>query len=444
MEITQAEWTRFKNMLSAINTRAVDDMMDWLESKGGIANVSFQEMSSYGYALATKYGEASASLSAQMYDEVATASGMTLPAAEVADTVSYNEIAKAITKVAAQTQNAQRVSDVVGRYTKRTGADTMLKNAERDGAQFAWVPAGDSCAFCITLASRGWQYISKKSFKNGHAEHIHSNCDCTYAVRFDKNTNVAGYDPDKYLEMYQNAEGDTWQEKVNSMRRAQYQEPESHKKILAQKRNAYEERNRKLNYGASEKFVKGTQTIKASPVNKYSENNIYVADNLKLKNSEIRYVNKRITEAKNILGIGEDCNIPVVIVEDKDNLASYNPRTNILYVSSRMTNAQKVTSLQKTYAASDNQNSTAVHELIHWKDAEDYRKNIGIIASAEPNSEYTIYQRDMALKKLIEEGVDIADDKELLKISEYAYKKSIENDFEEIYTEYRTNKVLRR
>lgn len=222
MEITQAEWTRFKNMLSAINTRAVDDMMDWLESKGGIANVSFQEMSSYGYALATKYGEASASLSAQMYDEVAAASGMTLPAAEVADTVSYNEIAKAITKVAAQTQNAKNVSNVVGRYTKRTGADTMLKNAERDGAQFAWVPAGDSCAFCIALASRGWQYISKQSFKNGHAEHIHSNCDCTYAVRFDKKTNVAGYNPQVYADMYYGAEGNTPQEKINYMRRQAY------------------------------------------------------------------------------------------------------------------------------------------------------------------------------------------------------------------------------
>lgn len=244
MEITQAEWIRFKNMLSAINTRAVDDMMDWLESKGGIANVSFQEMSSYGYALATKYGEASASLSAQMYDEVAKASGMTLPAAEVANTVSYTEIAKAITKVAAQTQNAKNVSNVVGRYTKRAGADTTLKNAERDGAQFAWVPSGDSCAFCIALASRGWQYISKKSFKNGHAEHIHSNCDCTYAVRFDKNTNVAGYDPDKYLEMYQNAEGDTWQEKVNSMRRIQYQENKD--KINAQKRANYAEKNVKI------------------------------------------------------------------------------------------------------------------------------------------------------------------------------------------------------
>ena len=69
------------------------------------------------------------------------------------------------------------------------------------------------------LASRGWQHISDRALKNGHAEHIHAHCDCQYAVRFDNNTEVEGYDPDKYLEMYENAEGDTWQEKLNAMRR---------------------------------------------------------------------------------------------------------------------------------------------------------------------------------------------------------------------------------
>ena len=95
----------------------------------------------------------------------------------------------------------------------------MLKNAERDGAQFAWVPMGDTCAFCLTLASRGWQYMSKNAMKHGHAEHIHANCDCTYAIRFDESSTVAGYDSDRYLEMYENAEGSTPAEKINSMRR---------------------------------------------------------------------------------------------------------------------------------------------------------------------------------------------------------------------------------
>ena len=69
------------------------------------------------------------------------------------------------------------------------------------------------------LASNGWQKASKKALKGGHAEHIHANCDCTYAIRFNEKTNYAGYDPDKYREIYDGAEGNTWQEKLNYMRR---------------------------------------------------------------------------------------------------------------------------------------------------------------------------------------------------------------------------------
>ena len=46
-----------------------------------------------------------------------------------------------------------------------------------------------------------------------------------------------GYDPDRYLEMYENAEGSTPQEKINAMRRQQY--AENAPTIRAQKRAAY-------------------------------------------------------------------------------------------------------------------------------------------------------------------------------------------------------------
>ena len=120
----------------------------------------------------------------------------------------------------------------VSRLVKQAGADTTLKNALRDGAEWAWVPHGDTCAFCITLASRGWQRASDKALKGGHAQHIHANCDCEYAIRFNANTTVAGYDPEKYLQQYEDAGGD-----INAMRRANYAE---HKDIInAKKRAAY-------------------------------------------------------------------------------------------------------------------------------------------------------------------------------------------------------------
>lgn len=137
-----------------------------------------------------------------------------------------------------QKKSPNNIPGTIARLVKQVGADTTLKNAERDGAQFAWVPHGDTCAFCITLASRGWQYMSKKAMRNGHAEHIHAHCDCEYAVRFDGKSTVAGYDPDKYLEEYNNAGGD-----INAMRRIRYKE--NKEAINARKRELYAKRKAK-------------------------------------------------------------------------------------------------------------------------------------------------------------------------------------------------------
>ena len=150
------------------------------------------------------------------------AQGVTIETAEIADLPEYGEVAKALN--GAWQQGINNMPGVVQRMTKQMGADSTLKNALRDGAQFAWIPGGDTCAFCITLASRGWQNVSKKTLRNGHAEHIHAHCDCQYAVRFDKNSNVEGYNPDKYLDMYYSAEGKKPKEKINFMRRARYAE----------------------------------------------------------------------------------------------------------------------------------------------------------------------------------------------------------------------------
>ena len=52
---------------------------------------------------------------------------------------------------------------------------------------------------------------------------------------------MKGYNPEKYREMYYNAEDKTPQERINSMRRIHYQE--NRDKILAQKKANYEEKN---------------------------------------------------------------------------------------------------------------------------------------------------------------------------------------------------------
>jgi len=231
MRLTAKAWSDYADRLSRLNTKAGQLMRAYLERYGA---EDTSALISYASALVDKYGEGSAELACQMYDAMAEAAGLTLPAAEPAAPAAYGELAKAVNGTK---HSPALLQSAVSRLVKQAGADTTLKNAIRDGAEFAWIPHGDTCAFCLMLASRGWQKAGKRTLKNGHAEHIHANCDCEYAVRFDASTTVAGYDPEQYLAAYKGAEGRTYQEKLNSLRRAHY--AENRKKITAQKRAAY-------------------------------------------------------------------------------------------------------------------------------------------------------------------------------------------------------------
>jgi hypothetical protein len=263
MKITEKDWKNYIKLLSAVDKRAGDFMKRYVE-KHCFDNLSAIE--DYAYAIVQKYGEASGALSAEMYDAIAEIQDAKVPAAEIAELPTKDEISKTIRGVIKRSKNPNTVANSVSRLVKRTGADTTLNNAERDGAQFAWVPMGDTCAFCITLASRGWQYMSDEARRNGHAEHIHANCDCTYAVRFDKKSGVAGYDPSVYKEMYDSAEGKTSKDKINSMRRTAYAQNKD--EINAQKRAAYALRNNSSNATMSpmrSKDVTNEYLSKANP-----------------------------------------------------------------------------------------------------------------------------------------------------------------------------------
>lgn len=98
----------------------------------------------------------------------------------------------------------------------------MLTSSIRDGAEWVWISRGDTCPYCQMLASRGWVKASKKVLKGNHAEHIHAHCDCEFAIRFDGKSTVEGYNPQRFKRIYDNAEGSTSSEKLNSIRRNQY------------------------------------------------------------------------------------------------------------------------------------------------------------------------------------------------------------------------------
>ena len=243
MVIREAAWQEYVDKLAKINSKAAKLMQIWID-KNGLDDPDAAVR--YAYELAKRYGEAAAALACEAYDAAAMASGVYLPAALPAATATFAETAKAV--YGTMNNRTNTVPATVSRLVKQAGADTTLQNARRDGAQFAWIPHGETCAFCIMLASNGWQYMSSRALKNGHAEHIHANCDCQYAVRFDRESNVAGYNPQEYRDLYYGAEGNTPQERLNSMRREFY--AENKERINEQKRDAYQ--RRKLEIDAEE------------------------------------------------------------------------------------------------------------------------------------------------------------------------------------------------
>lgn len=251
MKISRKVLNRYVKRMSMLSTTAARLISTYLSTHSIVTGYDMALLISYSYSVATRYGEGAAALAAQMYDAIAALSDVYVPPAVPAKTATIEETARSVQGARLFSKDPDVTASAVSRLVKQAGEDTTLQNAMRDGAEAAWIPSGDTCAFCITLASRGWQRVSKKSLKNGiHAEHIHNNCDCVHAVRFNGEGDVEGYDPEEYYQMYKSQPG-TPDQKINALRRKAY--AENKKAINAQKRSAYAKRQ-ELNSSAAEEI----------------------------------------------------------------------------------------------------------------------------------------------------------------------------------------------
>lgn len=270
--ITTRAWNNYITILRRIDDRASKEMRAMITKlsaryeEGAITLEEYEDaVIDYAYALATKYGEAAGTAACEMYDAISELQGANVPPAVPAPTATMAETAKTV-KGTMKTGNPDIVAQAAGRLCKQAGADTMLQNAKRDGAYFAWVAHGDTCAYCLALAGLGWQKAGDLTLKGGHAEHIHANCDCTYAIDHKGDLEVAGYDPSgisKLIESMTDGEYDAEKlikaagrgkrknyEGLNDIRRKFYAE---NKEIInEQKRSAYEKRMERNSSAAEE------------------------------------------------------------------------------------------------------------------------------------------------------------------------------------------------
>lgn len=244
MRISSSAWAKYRrahSMLQGEAKRLLEEYFDslpWDEGEQRCLTLLAQR----AVELANHYGLADATLSASFYDEVMELQGANVPQALVRTPnprFVARDVRDAVAKATSRETAKSLSSSALSGHVKRAGIETMRANAVRDHAMWAWVCIGDSCAFCRTLGSNGWQEASKAVLASNHAEHIHDNCDCQFLVKKSGETlDVEGYDPDALLAEYRDADGRSAQDHINAMRRADYT-PEYAAERNARRREQY-------------------------------------------------------------------------------------------------------------------------------------------------------------------------------------------------------------
>ncbi len=164
--------------------------------------------------IAAKYGQASGTLAAELWEEIYRADTGKRASAilDSEDDAHLFEASSGYAFSGDAVDPDKAVAHVMGTMNKAVNGHarrTMTRNTANHGGRYARVPTGDTtCAFCLMLASRGFVYHSAESA--GEFDSYHPHCDCQVVASFDEGASeIEGYDPDEYYAMYRAAAADS-------------------------------------------------------------------------------------------------------------------------------------------------------------------------------------------------------------------------------------------
>lgn len=180
-----------------------------------------------------------------------------------------------------------------------------------------------------------------------------------------------------------------------------------------------------------------------------AQNPVFVSDGARktAKPKQIHTVDTHFTEAIKMLGIQNQENLPPVHVLDglemgSGAVASYSPIKNALNINLAVATYDKahVPTGMERFAGYKDDRSSYLHELLHWQDAEKFRRRHGEITEQNYSEYIDFINRDAKKKldKLAKKGYNIGE------ISKYARDKYLEGQYYETYTEYRVSQLLRK
>ena len=204
---------------SGAGNAAMEALGEWLEANPDATVEECREAAiSIANTVLESYGDVSSSLACNLFDSVMEAEGIPVPAAQMYVGVREGAVEGTVRRVVGGVDGSQAsldaftqaVGQLVERETRLAANTTVEENVERVAktkagrdVRYARVPTrAVPCEWCAMLASRGFVYRSAERAEA--ASHHH--CTCTIVPGVQGVTEVAGYDPGHYYDVWQHPE----------------------------------------------------------------------------------------------------------------------------------------------------------------------------------------------------------------------------------------------
>lgn len=205
-----AQIQSFNAVADQLKEAAIDEFMSDLDD-----DMTRDEVVELAVRVAEKYSYLGCELGAQWYDLCSELAGVDVDPAELAE-VDPDELEIRAQAAFDRASDGSLISDALNYYLqnqiensiRRTGSANLNRDYERGmaGGKWARVPVGETCAWCLMLASQGAWYLSEETAKGIDPDHYHDGCDCVAVYHADPES-IAGYaELTRYKEMYYDAE----------------------------------------------------------------------------------------------------------------------------------------------------------------------------------------------------------------------------------------------
>jgi hypothetical protein len=183
------------NGVSALTQGALRRHFNGALDTDGRAVMSRQLVAGWQATL-SEYGQAAASLGADMSEQWIRGLGRR-PRVEMS-AVDAARAAGRLRWALDQPDQWGNLRSIADELVKGCYRETVARSSDRSRVGYVRVPMGDTCAFCLMLASEGIIHSSG----DDAGEAWHGYCDCTLVPARDESDYPDGFDPDRLYDEY--------------------------------------------------------------------------------------------------------------------------------------------------------------------------------------------------------------------------------------------------